>query len=67
VTPVEPDGPVNQGRALSGAAEKSGGKERNGTHRGDRVSSLAAGAETRVVRKLLALLGIPRESGMGAQ
>ncbi len=47
------------GRAFSGAGEKSGGKGRKRTHRGDPGRSPQLDAENRLVRKCLALLRMP--------
>jgi len=51
---------------VSGAIEKSGGRERKQTHRGDRTDSPGLNAENRFGWKYLALLGIVREEGRAA-
>jgi hypothetical protein len=58
---------VNQPRAFSGTGERSGGRGRKRTHRGDPGRSPRLGAENETVRKYLALLGILREAGTGAR
>jgi hypothetical protein len=58
---------VNRLRTFSGAVEKSGGKGRIRARRGDRTVSPNCGAEKRIVRKWLALLGILREEGADAR